>query len=73
MSKICKPDGIDLILFDYCAFCPDFETDIEKIDVTTFGDKTRRVTTSIRCRNASKCERLLERLDKCKENQDGTK
>ena len=69
-------NGIDLIVESYCTFCPYFEVKITKMDVTMATDSTRRVLTTIKCKNAAKCERLHERLGRgqeCKENNDGTK
>ncbi len=57
-----KDNGIDLRVKEYCAFCPDFEADVEKVDITVMMDKTQKVLTTIRCENAEKCERLYERI-----------
>ena len=34
-------NGIFLNVNDYCAFCPEFEAHVEKVDITEIGDKTR--------------------------------
>lgn len=58
-------EGFDLILNDYCAYCPDFSPDIEKLDM---GDceAPHRAFTEIRCRNGMKCrvvaQNLMERI-----------
>lgn len=57
-----KDNGIDLRVKEYCAFCPDFEADVEKVDITVMMDKTQKVLTTIRCENAGRCERLYERI-----------
>lgn len=56
--------GIDLVLHDYCAFCPDFEVEVEKIDITILDDPSKRVQTWIKCENSEKCARLKARLEK---------
>lgn len=57
-------DGIDIILHDHCAFCPDFEVEVEKTDITSVSDLTERTQTWISCQNAEKCVRLKARLEK---------
>ena len=56
-----KIDGFNLLLQDYCAYCPDFEPEIEKIDVSDFDGPTE-YCTNIRCENSGKCERIVENL-----------
>ena len=46
---------------DYCAFCGDFEPDVEKIDASCVADKVPRVLTTIRCKDAKKCAVIYER------------
>lgn len=69
-------NGIELRVKDYCSFCPDFEAMTERVDITVIVDPSPKTLTTIRCANAAKCERLLERLrreQECKEDSDGTK
>lgn len=33
-------NGMELRVKDYCAFCPDFEADVDKMDVTVLADQT---------------------------------
>jgi len=54
--------GFDLRLEPYCAYCPNFEPDVEKIDVTVAIDKTQRVLTTIRCEHRNVCERVSQRI-----------
>lgn len=49
-----------LYLEEYCDGCGDFETDIEKIDVSSFGGKS--YLTDIRCKNADRCRRMYEQI-----------
>lgn len=56
-----KDNGIELRVADYCAFCGDFEPDVEKIDASRLSDKAPRVLTTIRCENAKKCAVIYER------------
>lgn len=55
-------DGFTLLLQDFCAYCPDFEPEVEKIDCTSFGE-TKRYCTNIRCQNRKRCARIAENLE----------
>ncbi|QIB56555.1 hypothetical protein [Blautia producta] len=55
-------EGFYLELDDYCSFCSYFEPDIEKVDITTLGDRARSYTTTIKCINAYKCKRISENM-----------
>lgn len=57
-------DGFNLILQDYCSYCGEFEPNVEKTEITSFGDKAERYITDIRCENEYKCSILAERLKK---------
>ena len=54
-------DGFKLLLQDFCSYCPNFEPEIEKIDVTSFGEATRYVN-NVYCGNRHKCARIAENL-----------
>lgn len=47
-----------LYLEEYCDGCGDFEADVEKMDVSTFGEES--YLTDIRCKNADRCRRIYE-------------
>lgn len=49
-----------LYLEEYCDGCRDFEADVEKIDVSTFGEKS--CLTDIRCKNAVRCRKMYEHI-----------
>ena len=49
-----------LYLEEYCDGCGDFKANIEKMDVSTFGEKT--YLTDIRCKNANRCRRMYEQI-----------
>ena len=55
-------DGFELLLQDFCSYCPSFEPEVEKIDVTSFGEATRYIN-NIRCVNSQKCDRIAENLE----------
>ena len=55
-------DGFNLLLQDFCAYCPDFEPEIEKIDCSNF-DEQLKYLTNIRCENRKKCARIAESLE----------
>ena len=54
-------NGFALLLQDFCSYCPDFEPEVEKIDVTSFGETTRHMN-NIRCENRQKCNRIADNL-----------
>lgn len=56
-------DGFNLLLQDFCLYCPDFEPEVEKINCTTFVEAARCVN-NIRCVNRKKCSRIAENLEK---------
>lgn len=58
-----KNDGFNLLLQDFCSYCPDFEPEVEKLNCTAFGEATRYVN-NIRCVNMKKCSRIAENLEK---------
>lgn len=51
-------DGFNLLLQDFCSYCPDFVPEVEKIDCTSFGEAVRYVN-NIRCVNRKKCSRIV--------------
>lgn len=61
--------GFSLELRDYCSYCGDFEPDIEKVEVTSLGEKARTYMTTIKCRNAYRCSRISDNLDKRKKQK----
>lgn len=54
--------GFNLLLSDYCAYCPDFKPEVEKIDCGTISDGAPRVMTQIRCENFGRCDRIAENI-----------
>ena len=57
-----KIEGFELCLNDFCSYCPSFEAEVEKIDVTRFGEADRYFN-NIRCVNDNKCSRIAENLE----------
>ena len=55
-------NGFTLILQDFCSYCPNFEPEVEKIDVTSFGEATRYMN-NIRCKNRRKCDRIAQNME----------
>lgn len=56
-----KVDGFELVLEDYCSYCPNFEPKVEQIDVTSYGEAPLYIN-NIRCVNSQKCDRIAENL-----------
>ena len=55
-------DGYNFNLQEYCSYCENFSPELNRTDVTTFGDRSKRFSNSISCKNAAKCERMMESL-----------
>ena len=55
-------DGFELLLQDFCSYCPNFEPDVEQIDCTSFGDAPKYIN-NIRCINRQKCARIVGNLE----------
>lgn len=55
--------GFTLLLQDFCAYCPDFEPEVEKINRRTSFDDPLRCYTNIRCQNRIRCARIAENLE----------
>lgn len=58
-------DGYNFNLQEYCSYCENFFPELDQMDITCMGDRCKRVQNNISCRNADKCEQLMERL-RCK-------
>lgn len=57
-----KIDGFTLLLQDFCAYCPDFEPEVEKINCSNI-DEPMKYCTNIRCQNRKKCAIIAENLE----------
>lgn len=55
-------NGIELRLEPYCAFCPYFEPDVDKVDITAAMDKVPKMLTTIRCEHRGLCEQVNKRI-----------
>lgn len=61
MGKKMNIEGYELFLEDYCAYCSNFEPEVEQIDVTSYGEAPRYIN-NIRCVNSQKCDRIADNL-----------
>ena len=55
--------SIKLNVEPYCQNCPNFEVEVEKTALNGFGNTLLHETT-IKCRNAAQCQRMMEFLKK---------
>lgn len=55
-------EGFELCLEDYCAYCPNFEPEVEQIDCTSFSEAPKYIN-NIRCVNRQKCARIADNLE----------
>ena len=60
-------DGFNLLLQDFCSYCPDFEPEVEKINCSSF-DEPNRYVNNIRCISRKKCSIIAGNLEKRIEN-----
>lgn len=54
--------SFNLVLEPYCNYCPNFEAEIKKQDITSIGDKHEKTFTTIQCEHANKCRQVTERF-----------
>jgi hypothetical protein len=59
MNKM--PNGFQINLQPYCAYCGEFEPETVKLDVSSISESNKYLTT-IFCRNQEKCVGLAERM-----------
>lgn len=55
-------ESFNLALEPYCEYCPGFEPDVDKTDVTCFGDKVPKAIITISCCWGRRCENAVERV-----------
>jgi hypothetical protein len=55
-------DGFQLMLQNYCSYCPDFEPEVDKLDCTMIGDSTPKTMNNIRCLHERKCANIVENM-----------
>lgn len=55
--------SIKLQVEPYCSNCPNFAVEVEKTALNGFDDVLYHETT-IKCRNAAQCQRMMEFLKK---------
>lgn len=53
--------GFQLMLEPYCANCPNFEAEVEKLDCATVG-ATPKTMNNIRCQNERRCVNIAENM-----------
>lgn len=59
--------GFTLLLQDFCAYCADFEVEVESFNYTELSGLPKSVH-DIRCKHRKRCETIAENLKaKCKD------
>lgn len=56
-----KIEGFHLKLNDFCSYCPEFEPEIEKADISNYGEKPKYVN-NIYCKHMKRCEMIAENI-----------
>ena len=57
-----KIEGFELFIENHCTYCPNFEPEVEQIEITSYGEAPRYIN-NIRCVNSRKCDRIVENLE----------
>jgi len=65
-------DGFQVILQQYCSYCPDFESKVEKVDCTLLGDTSSKTMNNIRCCHEGRCSNIAENIKACEVCPDKT-
>lgn len=55
--------GYDLLLQEFCGYCPDFEASVECVDCTSMTDGAPRCLHNIRCKNSKRCARIAKNIE----------
>lgn len=55
--------GFNLLLQDFCEYCPEFEPEVEKMDHSGFMEPVK-CYTNIRCAQRERCERIAVNIQK---------
>lgn len=54
--------GYNLLLQDFCQYCPDFVAETESIDCSGIWGENPRVIHNIRCQNRKRCARIADNI-----------
>ena len=57
-----KIEGFELSIENHCSYCPNFEPEVEQIEITSYGEAPRYIN-NIRYVNSGKCDRTVENLE----------
>ena len=56
--------GFNLLLQDFCSYCPDFKASVETIEGVMLIDGSPRAYHNIRCEYSKHCTRMMESISK---------
>ncbi len=59
---MCDMDGFQLLLNNFCSYCPDFAPELEQEDCTMLGDSTPKTMNNIRCQHERRCVNIAENM-----------
>lgn len=56
--------GFNLLLQDFCEYCPDFDVEIEKRQISKSWESCVEYQTNIRCKNRKRCAKIAETIER---------
>lgn len=56
--------GFNLLLQDFCDYCPDFKAEVETIEGGAISEGVPRAYHNIRCSHAKCCARIAKNISK---------
>lgn len=55
-------EGFELSLPHFCGYCGNFRADVNKTEITCFGDKFPKYQIEITCDHVATCSKVAERV-----------
>lgn len=56
--------GFNLLLQDFCEYCPDFDVEVEQYQINKSWEDSEKCQTNIRCKNRKRCAKIAETIER---------